>query len=48
MPDGVVVWAKWGLKAGNGSKKWFVICPKLKNVTFTKMEEMFDCCLSSQ
>jgi hypothetical protein len=37
-----------GWNTGNGSNKWFVICPKLKSSTFTKMAEMFDCCLSGQ
>jgi hypothetical protein len=31
----------------NGSDKWFVICPKLKCSTFSKMAEMFDGCMGS-
>jgi hypothetical protein len=46
MPNGVVVWVKWGLKHG-GSNQWFMICPELKSSTFGKMAEMFDCCMGS-
>jgi hypothetical protein len=49
MPNGAVVWVKWGLKheEKNGSDKWFMIWPKLKSSTFVKMAEMFDGCMGS-
>jgi hypothetical protein len=37
-----------GLQTRQGSDKGFVVGPKLENTTFTKMTEMFDCCLSGQ
>jgi hypothetical protein len=47
--------AKWGCCLGEMGaetlqmtvKKWFVICPKLKCLTFAKMAEMFDGCMGS-
>ncbi len=36
-----------GWNTGNGSNKWFMICPKLKSSTFAKMAEMLDFCMGS-